>query len=172
MKSRAFTLVEITVVLLIAGIAAAAVTLKLSGPVSRVKLQDVVESFVQFYGSKRSYARQQGKPLRLEVEMSENRVVRWDVTNLEDEKKAGRPLVLPEGFRIEKFIIAAQDGPADATLLNFSRQGFCRSYAIKVADKFQSRWIFFVGLTGQTLEIDDEQKVNEIMELLSRPDAD
>ena len=168
MKSHAFTLVEITVVLLIAGIAAATVTLKMSGPVARVKLQDVLEQIKLYDGNTRSYARQQGKVVRLDVDLTENSIMRLT----DDDKQAGRPLELPDGFKIEKFIIASEDGPADATSLKISRDGFGRSYAMKIADKLQSKWIFFIGLTGQAIELDNEQNVREIMEKLSRNNAD
>jgi type II secretion system protein H len=166
-KASGFTLVELTVVLLIMGIVAAAVTLKMSGPVSRVKLQDVVKQVKQFDTLTRSYTRQQGKAVRVNVDLSENRISRLD----DEGEPLGRPLQLPSNFKIEKCLIASQQDASDMALLKYNSQGMTHSYAIKLADKLQSKWIIIIGLTGQVVELKNEQEVQEILESLSRDDA-
>ena len=166
-KATGFTLIELTVVLLIMGIIAAIVTLKISGPVSQVKLQDVAERIKQFDIHTRSYARQHGKALRVDVDLSKNCISRWDNAG----NQLGQPLKLPSNFSIEKCQVASQQQVRNATLLKYSSQGMTHSYAIKLADKSQSKWIFIIGLTGELVELENEQNVQKIMESLSRNDA-
>ena len=155
-KATGFTLIELTVVLLIMGIIAAIVTLKISGPVSQVKLQDVAERIKRFDVHTRSYARQHGKALRVDVDLSKNCISRWDNAG----NQIGQPLKLPSNFSIEKCQVASQQQVRNATLLKYSSQGMTHS-----------KWILVVGLTGELVELENEQNVQKIMESLSRNDA-
>lgn len=167
MKKRGFTLIELTVVLLILGIVAAAVTLKMAGPVSRMKLQDVVERVRQFDSHTRSYARQNDKALRVEIDLAENSIFRFD----EITGQIGRELELPSGFNIEECRTITRQKSTDTTLLKYSSQGVSRSYALKLADKLHSKWILIIGLSGEVVELEDEIEVQKILQSLSRDDT-
>lgn len=168
---KGFTLIELTIVLLIIGLAAGIVAVRMGGPLSRAKLDDVTEVLKTFDGNTRSYAWNHGKNLHVKVDLAGNVISRFD----EEENEIGMEMVLPSDFTIEGFYVAnpndEDDQSSNEKVLKYSNRGLSCSYAVKLADQQRSRWVVFAGMTGEAFEIEDDEQVQEIMEMLSRPDA-
>ncbi len=170
-KAGGFTLIELTVVLLILGVVMTAVILRVSGPVSRAKMQDVVRQIKHFDNFTRSFSRQHNKALEVKIDLIKNSMSRFD----SDEKIAGRSLGLPSGFDFTNFLTTSDTETSDSVLLRYSRHGLSRSYALELSDGSRSQWLVFAGLTGEAVEFsneENEENVQEILASLSRSDAD
>jgi prepilin-type N-terminal cleavage/methylation domain-containing protein len=103
-RRAAFTLIELTVVLLILAIAAGAVALKVAGPLSRVEFDAVADRISQFDALTRRYATEHDRPVGLLVDLSNGRISRIDG----DGAQLGGELDLPEGVRIAAVIVAGR----------------------------------------------------------------
>ncbi len=170
MKSNGFTLVELTVVLLIMAIAAGAAVLRLDSPAARARMEDVVSEITNCDALVRNYAREHNRRVCLVVDLSENRLKCMDE---QKEKRLGAEVKLPSRFSISRVLIGRMDINSGTTTINFTRKGLTPSYAVLLeGKKTQGRWLFVSGLTGQIVEFDREEDVREIFTQLQKgPDA-
>ncbi len=166
-RAKAFTLLEVTVVVLILALVSAAATLHVRGRMESANLQDVVGQVRSFDRLTRSFSREQDRALRVMV--SSGRLRRVDESGLKD---IGTALELPEGFAVAEVRVAGKL-PANAdTVVGCSRLGLTPSYAVKIAARSgAARWVLFAGLSGEAREIEDEREVQDILSA-ARNDAD
>ena len=163
MRRQAFTLAELTVVLTIIAVVAAAVTLRIQGPLGRARQRDVVESIGAFDHTTRVAAREQDRPLRLviDAEAGELRRADGDGRLLE----SGR-LRLPDGFRFERLLLRGADadaGFAGVSMVPCSRHGLTPSYALLLDCGGVRRWLLVAGLTGTVVEVADEDEARQTL---------
>ena len=151
---RGFTLIELTVVLLIVAILAGVVTLRLQGPLHRAEMRDVIERIAFFDHLTRVHAREHDRPLRLVVD-----IVAGDITrNYGDSiEQAGAPFELPRGCEFTKLYVGGDQISAGSTSMICSRRGITPTYALQVEhDTGLRQWILVAGLTGDAVEVSDE----------------
>jgi len=161
LRRGAFSLIEITVVLLIAAIAAAAVTLRVRAPLRRARMKDLVGQIAAFDRLTRAYAGEHDRPLRLVVDMAGRQLRRTDERATE---ALGRPLELPSGWTIGRLLIGGRDVTAASAAISFSRRGLSRSYALLIEHEAgPKQWILLAGLTGELIEADDEDRIRDIL---------
>jgi len=156
------------VVLLILGIAAGAVALKVAGPLSRLELDGLADRISQFDALTRRYACEHDRRVCLLVDLSKGRVSRIDP---DGGTQLGGDLALPEGVRIAAVIVAGRRTATGRVSIGCSRRGLTPSYAMLLADADGGRRrILTAGLTGQMIQLDGDETIREIFEAL-RPDA-
>ena len=155
MKPSGFTLVELTMVLLIIAIVSAAVVLRVQGPLNRARQREVVEMIGQFDLTTRAAARQQDRPLQMLVDMSAGELRRTDG---EGRELKVVPLRLPGDFRIETVLIRGAGSSDRRAVVPFSRQGLTPSYALALVHGDTRRWLLVAGLTGIVVEVSDERE--------------
>ena len=161
MRREGFSLIEMTIVLLILGIAAGAVALRMHGPMRRAQLADVVDQVTHFDRLARTHAREHDRPLRLVVDLATGRLWRTDERGVQD---GFPPLALPERYRIARLVVRNQDVTYGSVSLTCSRRGLTPSYALLLTGPGgQSKWIVVAGLTGQHVEVDSEDAVKKIL---------
>ena len=154
MKPRAFTLVELTVVLVIIAIAAAAVTLRTQGPLRQARMRDVVGAIAHAERTTRSAASEQDRAFQLVVDLSDGRVSRSRAQG----RPAGTALVqLPQGFRVGAVLMRRRDVSGGSVSIPVSRRGLTPTYAVLIDGGQQRQWLVFAGLTGEMVEVDREE---------------
>lgn len=159
MKSRAFTLIELTLVLLILGIVAAAVGLNWHGPARTARFKDAVAQVAEFDRLSRAYARQNDKPLRMVLDAEGKHLERIDANG----EPLGMPLELGSDVQTGKLVVAGDNG-ATAKTVPYSSHGFTPSYAMLLEGPAERKtWLVVAGLTGLTLETDDDNYVEKIL---------
>ena len=164
---RGFTLIELTIVLLIMAIVAAAVTLRLHTPLRHAELRDVAGAVAQYDRTTRLAAREQDRPLRMVVGLSSRRISRTD----ERGRATGAPLALPGRVAIEQLIVRTQTAHEGEVGISCSRLGFTPTYAMRLGAGGMHRWIVVVGLTGEAVEVDNEDQARQILEAAGRGNA-
>ena len=151
---RAFTLIELIAVLVIAGLLAASVTLKLQGPLARAGLGDLVSELQAFDARSRVLARRHDRSVRVEVDLSRGELRRTDA---ETRAELGAVLKLPPGYAVARFLLAGEDLGTGRATLPVSRQGRSPSYALCLEDaKGRRRWLLAAGLSGEVTVLDGE----------------
>lgn len=175
-RNKGFTLIELSVVLLIIGIAAAVVALRMDGPLRRAEMADVIGEIRRFDHLSREYAKEHDKRLLLTFDLTDGKLSRTD----EDMADVGEPVVLPDGFYISRMAVGKDDVGSGIMTIGCSEQGFTQSYALLVGHTSGRRqWLVFAGMTGNVLEPDndkDNEEIEEIQKIFAstgrRPDAD
>ena len=161
-RLRGFSLIELMMVLLILSVVLAAVTLRIQGPLHQSRMWNVVGQVSYFDRLSRRYAVEQDEPLRMVIDLDENRLYRMDG---EDEKQLGSAVVLPTGFALSKVKTREEERTEGVVEVRVSRSGLSSSYAVRVSGPNErSRWLLFSGLTGEMLELEDESAVRDILE--------
>jgi prepilin-type N-terminal cleavage/methylation domain-containing protein len=169
MGRRGFTLVELSVVVLILGIMAGAVTLHMASPMQRAGLTSATAEIVSFDHLTRTQSRESDLPMRLVVDLAEHRLQRTSETG----DPLGTAFELPSGYRITRLLVGEKTIYSGSASITCSRLGAMPTYAVLVeAPNTQKRWVVVAGLTGQTIESDDEKEVLGILGVLkARSDA-
>ncbi len=159
MKRPGFTLIEITAVLLIAAIAAAAVTLRIQGPLARAEMGELIGLIGRFDHLTRVYARQHDRPLLLIVDLATGELRRMDT---EKSEPIGSPLQLPSNWRIARLLVGGSDITYRDVEIRCSRLGLTPSYAILLAkDTGKRKWLLVPGLGGGVTVVGDEDGEND-----------
>jgi len=159
-RRRAFSLIELSVVLVILAIAAAAVALNARARMRRATLDDAVGALGRYDGATRAAARRQDRPIALLMDLSAGRVNR--VSPDGDEIDAA-PLMLPGGVRIARVLVGDRCIDYGEAAIRINTLGLSRSYAVLLDDGNNRRWLLAAGLTGRIVEIEDEDEVADIL---------
>jgi prepilin-type N-terminal cleavage/methylation domain-containing protein len=159
-KASGFSLIELTVVLLIMAIIVSAVVLQLSGPMHNAQMRDVIARVVRFDSLTRTYAGNNDLSVRMEVDLNAGEIRRMARDSTD---QLGRRLVLPSGFRITRLVLGNQEVEAGSVSMSCSQAGLTPSYALEIGGPGgRRRWLVFAGLTGQMTEIEDDKGIEEI----------
>ena len=164
MKHRAFSLVEVALVVLILAILAGAMTLGVRGPLGRVGMRGLVDEIKTFDHLTRTYAREHDRPLRLVADLAGGRLRRTS----EDGRDAfGEALKMPAGHRIAEVRLAGRRVTSGTVALSVSARGLSPTYALRVKGPGgREQWLLVAGLTGQVTEREDEREIEQILEAL------
>jgi len=164
---KGFSLVEITVVLVILGLAAGTVALNYRGPLRDLGLRDLAHQVVSFDRLTRVQAREQDRSLRLVFDLGANEVRRVETDGLTER---GERLVPSGDYRLEKVRVGQVESTTGCTVVPCGRLGLTPSYAVSLRGPGgQQRWLVVSGLTGLVEELDDGKELAEIF--ASPPEA-
>lgn len=169
MHRRAFSLIEITVVILVLAVIAGAVTLRMAASVQRARMDDVIGRIEQFDRLARVHTREHDRPLRLVVDMTAGTFQRTDARGSDEPCP---PLVLPDGYRIARLLVKAHAATSGSVSITCSRLGLTPSYALGIEGPAgQRKWLLVTGLSGRFVECESEEKTRNILAATAAPKA-
>jgi prepilin-type N-terminal cleavage/methylation domain-containing protein len=168
-RQQAFTLAEMTVVLLIIALIAAAATLRVQGPLRSAQQRDLIDAIRQFDHTTRMAAREQDRPLRIVVDADANELRRTD----DQGRSISSPTMrLPGGFSVERIMIRGGKADEKKGVVPCSREGLTPSYGLELNCRGVRQWVLIAGLSGKLVEMSDEDEARtSLHELDLRPDA-
>lgn len=153
-----------TVVLLILAISAAAVTLRIQGPLHNAQMSDVVERVAEFDLLTRTFARENDQPVWVCVNLHENQIQR-SRKEQDTYKECGGALTLPDGFSISRLMLRENSYEHGSVTIRFSRVGFGPSYVLRLTGPGdREQWILVTGVGGQLVQITNEEEARNILE--------
>ena len=153
-----------TVVLLILAISAAAVTLRIQGPLHNAQMSEVVERVAEFDLLTRTFARENDQPVWVCVNLDENRLQR-SRKEQDSFKECGTAMTLPDGFSLARLIVGEKDYGSGSVTIRFSRQGLGQSYVLRLTGPGdREQWILMTGVGGQMVQIKDEAEARNILD--------
>jgi prepilin-type N-terminal cleavage/methylation domain-containing protein len=168
-SSRAFTLIEMMIVILMMALLTSAAMLSFGGPLRAARANDAVDQVRAFDAGSRQYAKRFGKDVQIVFDISENRLVRR-------EKGAELPLhvdSLPRGYSIERVRFGDRVIDGGEIAIPCSSLGLTRSYALHLVGPSLDRWISFAGLTGEMTVFGNESEATDnFQSATARHDAD
>ena len=165
MSRRGFSLIELMAVLLIMGIMAGAVALRIENPLRKARMSDVMGSLEQLDHNTRYAARQQRRALRIVFDRSAGAVRRTDDRG---QAAGGGDLVLPTGYEIEHLLVVGQDITTGAAVVRCTAMGVTPTYALLLNAGGRRQWIVVAGLTGQFVQTQDEREARQTVAVTGR----
>jgi type II secretory pathway pseudopilin PulG len=161
----AFTLVEITIAVVILALLTSAVAMSFAEPLKKARARDAAEMVQAFDQTSRAAARRSGKMIEMTFDLFENSLARRerDATTSRSQ--------LPGGYVIDRFRSADRNISSGEAVVTCAPMGISRSYALRLRGPGLDRWIVFAGLTGQISTVQDEDSLNAIFASPARHDA-
>jgi type II secretion system protein H len=164
MRRYGFTLIELSAVLAIMGLLAAACVLSLI-PTAREHRFDATCKELAFADSQlRSAARQSGTAQHLVIDLNHNAFL-W-------RQSADSTTVLarlPEAWELKvrtPDVAIADNGQVD---IAYSPEGYSQTYAIRLPHGDEDHWMIVAGLSGRIFWTNDEKQLQSIFESLAPP---
>jgi prepilin-type N-terminal cleavage/methylation domain-containing protein len=165
MSRRGFSLIELMAVLLIMGIMAGAVALRIQNPLRKARMADVTGSLEQLDRSTRHAARQQRRAMRIVFDRSTGTIARTD----DQGHPAGSgDVVLPAGYEIEHLLVVGQDITTGVAVVRCTAMGVTPTYAMLLNAGGRRQWIVVAGLTGQFVQAQDERDARQTVAVTGR----
>ena len=160
---RAFTLIEMMLVVLLIGALAGAAAMSFVRP-----LRAAIEQIRAFDATARQVARRSGREVEIVIDPYYRQLVR---------REEGRDISifrLPDGLRIKQVRTSGNARQGSELTLAISPHGWSRSYALRLVGHEFDRWLLVAGMSGQVTVIEDESHVQDILSRTStaRRDAD
>jgi type II secretion system protein H len=168
-SSVGFTLVELVAVLTIMAILAGAASLSLRGPHQTARLEGAVERLTMVDRQVREHARRYGRCEQLTICPNTGRIA---AVAPDGQKTLIAPFQL-DGRVIEQVAIGERRSDCDEVTIDYSAQGRSATFAMRLrGPDGKSHWLLFAGATGQTVRIEDEKTVKELLQRVSATGTD
>jgi len=167
-RNNGFSLIEVTMALLILGMVAGAVALRVEPILNRERTEQVMDDIVRFDRLTRTLARRTDKRLIMVFDTSGRQLRRLDATGSE---LPGRTLMLPENYSVTRVLVRSQNVGTGMISIPCSRRGFTPTYAIRLeAPGPVRRWILLAALGGREVIINeaDDHRITEILAYTTR----
>jgi prepilin-type N-terminal cleavage/methylation domain-containing protein len=164
-----FTLIEITAVILIMGILAAATILTLAQSARQARDEAVRKDLEQADFLVRTAARQSGQVQHLVFDLIHENVS-WQSDGGE-----AKQVSLLQLSKSDMLTVRTEDGTSDfgKIQIDVSPSGYSSSYAVRIHhDDSGSPWMVVAGMTGQFVSIDNDNRMEEIFKSLNAGDAE
>jgi prepilin-type N-terminal cleavage/methylation domain-containing protein len=159
-----FTLIELVAVLTIAAILSALAATSLKQPFQAARLDVAVGRLVAIDRQMRDHARRFCRPAELSI--------RLETGEVSAAEEGGHEIAIPplrlDGVVLDQIATAAKRTESGEVTILFTTCGRTITYAVRLRDKEKRpHWIVFAGATGQTTELDDEDRLEELLQMLS-----
>jgi prepilin-type N-terminal cleavage/methylation domain-containing protein len=164
---RAFTLVEVMLVVLLVGTLAAVAVMSFARPLRAARVREAIAEVGAFDAAARRLARRSGREVEIVIDAYEQRL-----TRREQDREPASHLTLPGGLRIEQVRSSGDAAHESPLTIRVAPHGWSRSYAVRVVGPEFDRWLLVAGMSGQVTVIEDESKVEAILARASGRDVD
>jgi prepilin-type N-terminal cleavage/methylation domain-containing protein len=157
---QGFTLLELVVVFVILGVLSTIAMTSLSGRIGNYQLTQAAEIIGRVDAHARRQASRQRQPVSTSVARLANLLRVSTPQDLET-----RSFRLPNGVSIGETKFRQQIVATTDFDIRYNRYGISPSYAMKLNRGSQSRWIIVLGASGQIIQTNEAEEVNEILAL-------
>jgi len=164
-RTPGFTLIELTAVLLVMGLAAGAVALSLGPARGAGRMEDAADRLADLDGRTRQRAIRSGKAVQLVFDLPANRIFTRAGETKDETPLEG--LDLGGGVSLGKVVLAGGSTGRGPVAIWCSPRGLAPTYAVRLDRSGRSAWLLVAGMTGQVVRTDDERQIIEAMGLLA-----
>lgn len=162
--NRAFTLLELVVVLALLAIVTTAVTMSLRQPLQNARLQRALASLEDADHRARVEARKWSTAVELRITSTGE--VRQTALHAADAALSERVVALDGGLRIDRFLTASADSDEGELVVRISPTGQSDTYAIRLrAGDQRQAWLLVVGASGQTNRTNEDNTVETLVSM-------
>ncbi|MEM8670555.1 MAG: prepilin-type N-terminal cleavage/methylation domain-containing protein [Planctomycetota bacterium] len=161
-RRRAFTLLELLVVLTLVALIAAIAAPRLAGTFSQSRMETAIAQVVTFDRQVRSIALKQNRDTTLNFDLASDRLTAsWERAEMEVSAK------LPTSVHIES-VVSRRDrqrsrGRAEIRAYG---DGTTDGYAVQLVIGQRRQWLFFAGLTGQVTRLESTRETEAILDAI------
>jgi len=158
---RAFTLIELVVVLAILGMLTALASLSLSGVMDRYQLGCAAEAIESWDGRNRRDARRSRETIEAMIRPEKNE---FQILEAPLASNSGRTMTsMPGkveivGVKMKRGGVSGRDTP-----IRFNKQGRSPNYAIELKRGNMRRWLIILGFSGQVITVDRGEDVDALL---------
>ena len=169
-RAPAFTLIEVSAVLVLIGLMASAAALSLRGAYRGAQMKDVVSRIKTLDRSTRRHAEQSGQPGEICINPTIGKI---SFTTRNNEHLGLLPVVLPHGYSITDVQVSPSNTVEGGDLrISCTAQGHTPSYALVLnGPNEQTRLMVFAGMSGQITELEHDADFDLDKLLTPRPDT-
>lgn len=169
---QGFTLMELMLVLTLSAILAGSVVLSLHEPYQNARLENVLDRLTFVDRQMRDFAQRHARSGQI--------VFQLDAGTIAGVQMPGGDVVIPPfqatgGVTMDQVIVGGRRIECGEVAVAVSARGQTPTYAVRFRKpKGSSIWLVFLGATGQNLSIDNEQKMESLLQFSEsqRTDAD
>ncbi len=155
---RAFTLIELVVVMIVLALLSSLVVFSLRGTMDHHQLSRAVETFEIFDARARRDARSAQAQVLATIDRNRGRLTVGD-------RRDGATYHLPRQVEIAEIRLRRGSAVGSSMSIDVGRQGQTPTYAVCFQRGKTSRWLVVLGLSGQVIALDDQEEVDEILSL-------
>ncbi|HUY31652.1 MAG TPA: type II secretion system protein [Pirellulales bacterium] len=164
-RRRAFTLIELSVVLALMGLVLAVATVSFKEPYRRAQSQYALEQVMQADRRLRDHARRFGRAADLTIDLERGVI---HATEQAAERRAGKEqLALRFASAVDRVLLGRRHIAYGRANVHFSGSGRSKTYALRLrgADGV-GRWLLFAGESGQVTVSEHEKEIDDIFRIL------
>lgn len=156
-RLKAFSLIEVLVVLAVLATMAATVSISLSGVRNQATTENVIMRLSQFDQSMRTHARRFGEGQNLAIDLDRKRLMVNAINDSNESDSSSRSigsgptrtLALPNGYDIKRVITATSDIAYGKATIRYSSEGWTPIYALLLTDSTDATfWLVMNGFGG------------------------
>lgn len=160
MTRRGFSLIEMALVILILGILAGAVTLRISGPMRNARMDAYLRDLRVYDDLTRTMARRRGEFLHVVMDLDNGRLQR---RTRNEHAAIGQPMRTSSEIRVAELRLADRHIPEGTAALEFTPQGFSPTYALRVlGPNGREAWVMWLGLSGESWILNEQEQLANI----------
>ncbi len=161
---RGFTLLEMLVVITILGILATGVAWSLRGPLMTARAENAAEQFLAVDRLMRDHSQRFARPVVLALDLDRGRIQSGDLQGTRNSASSSM-----NGIPVDCVLTAEECVECGTIEIPFDARGQSPTYALRLRTTHdRSRWIVVLGITGQTLRV-EEAEIDGIREMLRAP---
>lgn len=156
---RAFTLLELLVVLALIALVAAATIPRFGGLYAKSRMDTAVTQLATIDRKGRTVSQKQRLPAELRFDLTHNQVsIEWDAGEMEVVTSIG------SSIRIDSLLSRRETKSRGQVAISIHEDGTTESYAICMKGPHRSqRWLFVAGISGQITKLDSRREAEAML---------
>ena len=158
-ERKAFTLIELVIVILIMAVLSTLAVLSLGGTMDRYQLSRASEAIELFDARARRDARKSRQPIRATIDRKHQRLV------IDTPGPGNTQYRWPRSVEINKIRLRRRVTVGNNFEIRFNREGGSPTYAVELKRGKMSRWLVVLGASGQFVPLNSEGEVDAILSL-------
>ena len=158
---RAFTLIELVVVMVLLALLASLTVYSLGGTMDGYRISRAVETIESLDARARRTARTTRRPVTVTLDRKHRELV----INPIDPREDTVSFRLPGRVVVEKIQLARKSSSRKDSKIAINGQGRSPPYAIQLRRGELTKWLVVLGFSGQVVPVDNEGEVNAILSI-------